>query len=253
MRSLPVALALYISAFLQGSLMIANVHSAFVAPSLCVQHAPDLTSAATKVACGSGGAVVVRRAVQPLRWPARLPRDDLDVAGIQIDVTTGVIHLSPEDMRRLPVVALRALSDLALAHAQATSARQVVGRVAILRGTRCPRLHVDKVNLRTVCTLFGPGTVVAPREAVDMNALLRLYSTVDGTLTVEDHDSLLLKDTQNLVELEAGDTAFLVGAGRELDELDFSVACIHRSPRLSAYRRRLIVQIDDAIPKKAEV
>jgi hypothetical protein len=223
--------------------------AAFVSASLTIHNASSLASGASEVACGARGAIIVRNAVRVLRWPARLPPEDIDVTDIRITINLGATQVTSDDARRLPPVALRALRELALAHASATNVHRVVGRVAVVRGTRCPRLHVDKVRLRTIATIFGPGTVVAPRDAIDMEALLSQYSVNSIPKlcsSSQEHDAYLLTAPDRLVKLNAGDVAFLVGAGSDTNNLDLDVASVHRSPRRPAHCRRLIVQIDDA-------
>jgi hypothetical protein len=228
----------------------AGKQAAFLSATLSIQGASSLAAGATKVACGARGAVVVRNAVRVLRWPARLPPEDMDVTDIRITIDLGLAQVASDDAHRLPPVALRALRELALAHACATNVKHVVGRVACVRGTRCPRLHVDKVRLRTIATIFGPGTVIAPREAINFEALSRQYSVIGietECATSQDHDAMLLRAPDRLVKLNAGDVAFLVGAGSDANNLDLGIASVHRSPRRPANGRRLIVQIDDAL------
>lgn len=61
-----------------------------------------------------------------------------------------------------------ALVDL---HATLTDAEHVGLRLAVTRGRPCPRFHVDRVGLRLIATLRGPGTEWLEHAAVDRRRL----------------------------------------------------------------------------------
>lgn len=59
-----------------------------------------------------------------------------------------------------------ALRTLAAHHFRAVDTSILHGRIAVVRGTPCPRWHVDKVRMRGLGTLYGPGSVVRKGEEV---------------------------------------------------------------------------------------
>jgi Protein of unknown function (DUF1826) len=220
------------------------------APS-CVLQAKTLAEASLLIHSqeSTDGAVVARGALQPITWLERLtlPRA-LDVGDIRIevDVRSSIARLSNDMKPAIPRCAVDALRSLAVAHATASEPRETVltvrGRVALVEGVPCRRLHMDKVNLRTLATLSGRGCVIAPRADVDVHMLLSERAR-DPSLTNAEHDELVLVDAAraSLDELASGDVAFLAGAGPR-NECIHSAA-VHRSPR--TIEKRLIVQIDD--------
>lgn len=197
------------------------------------------------------GAVIVRGALKPVNWVERLaiPRN-LDVRDIRVELDVdGCSAQLPSDVEPLlPPRARDALCALAVAHAaasenQAQPARVVRGRVALVKGVPCRRLHVDKVNLRTLATLVGPGCVVAPRSAVDLNNLFSSHAK-NPELSNEAHDEYVLVEGSTSVEkLDCGDVAFLPGSG--FDDARIENAAVHRSPRTDEKELRLVIQVDD--------
>jgi hypothetical protein len=229
-----------------------------------VRRVGTLHEAAAAVSGNPSGTIIVPRIIRPAPWFATftLP-SNLDIRNIPISVSTNLAtdadaqpsgaandsidtlctHIPMNIAASLPAYIVSALTALAYTHASATTATKVFGRVAIVAGTPCTRLHHDKVRLRTLCTLFGPGCVVAPRHAVDTATLFGSARVRDAQLTPEEHDSLVLKRPAELVHLEPGDVAFLAGARADMSRT--TTASIHRSPRVPSSCRRLVIQIDD--------
>ena len=83
-------------------------------------------------------------------------------------------------------------------------------RMALLNDVQCPRLHIDKVDLRGICTLVGKGTVVEGETGED--------------------------------GYREGVVVFLPGAGFEEEHRERAVK--HRSPLTCRGERRLILQTD---------
>ena len=98
------------------------------------------------------------------------------------------------------------LRALAAAHLAATGAPRVAGRVALLRGTPCPQWHVDKVPLRGLLALHGPGVEIAAEGGAPRRA-----------------GELLAAET-----VETGDGVLMRGAGVHAEDLQHAVW--HRSP-----------------------
>lgn len=109
----------------------------------------------------------------------------------------------------LPPSLSHPLRTLAGAHMAATGDDLVLGRVALVRGTPCPRWHVDKVRLRGLSSLQGPGCEMLVEE--------------------------------RLVQVEAGEGVLMQGAGLHGEDVENAV--LHRSPR-NDDGVRVIVQTD---------
>lgn len=213
----------------------------------CVVEIPSLGEVrATNFA---DGAVIVRGALKPVHWIERLAiPQNLDIRDIRVELDAGgrTARLPSDVVSQLPPRARDALCALAVAHAAACeneSTKAVRGRVAHVKGVPCRRFHVDKVNLRTLATLAGPGCVIAPRSSVDLNNLLSSHAK-DPDLSNEEHDEYVLVDGSTAVEqLACGDVAFLPGSG--FDDARVETAAVHRSPRTAKKEVRLVIQVDD--------
>jgi len=110
-----------------------------------------------------------------------------------------------------------ALRDLGGAHRAVTGDNCARARVARVSGTPCPKAHVDKVRLRIIATLRGPGVVLLP-------------------------------ETMEEMETNEGDVVFMRGVG--LDDYEDGIkegGILHRSPARAWWMRdRVIVQVDDS-------
>lgn len=116
---------------------------------------------------------------------------------------------------KLPPYILNTLLQLGTYHAQCTSTQIVRARIALVYGTPCPKWHVDKVQLRSLLSLYGPGVVLAQHK--------------------EQHISH--------VSAQTGDVVFMAGAA--VDGSSHQTAALHRSPhRWSILPPRLMLQID---------
>lgn len=109
----------------------------------------------------------------------------------------------------LPPAIRRPLLSMALAHSSLTNSNQILATIKLVRGTPCPRWHVDKVPLRGLCALHGPGCEVMEH----------------GTVR----------------SLQTGDVVFMRGAG--VQNCDKGV--LHRSPHVKQEQARLLLQTDD--------
>lgn len=216
----------------------------------CLVEAPSLAEVAERIP-GANGPVIVRGAFKPVNWVERMAIPwDLDTRDIRVelDVDGRTAQLPSAVVPLLPPRARDALCELSVVHAAASEkqgkpTRVVRGRVALVKGVQCPRLHVDRVNLRTLATLFGPGTVVAPPSSVDLNKLFSPHMR-DPTLTNEERDKyVLVQGSTGLEKLSCGDVAFLPGSG--LDGAGIETAAVHRSPWTRKSELRLMIQVDD--------
>lgn len=135
---------------------------------------------------------------------------------LESDGEKTVVHvgLQSTKIQLLPAWIQNTVIGMAGAHALITNESAVRVRVAIVRGTPCPRWHVDKVPLRGLCTLYGPATVIW-----DENERVPIY-------------------------LGTGDALFLRGATPDVSHEQRALT--HRSPLVeqTLSNPRLIVQTD---------
>lgn len=206
----------------------------FVAPVASARPAPP---PGIQVARTLGGAVALlkkghRAVVVPNAFPAltRAPKREWESRDLDMDDEESVRR----SVRQIPGVE-EALCELAGAHADVTG-RRVRGRVAVVSGTPCPRFHVDKVQLRGFCALYGPGCVVAGDGMVDLGA------GGAGDVGVREFERAVVKDKSGLLFTETGDAMFLVG---DVDG-DAERGMVHRSPWRNKWWEgvRVIVQTD---------
>lgn len=198
-----------------------------------ILHLPTLPSTATRRP--SDGAIMVRNAFPSLPFPCGhiLRLVNLDVRDVPIRLlATGGASIDAGHRRRLPPLAAGALERLAAAHGALGGAGALRGRVAVVEDTPCPRMHVDKVRLRTVATIVGPGVVVARgREGAGGRVESGEWES-DG-------------EGGDVVEARRGDVVFLYGSGK--DDGERETAAVHRSPRVVGRARRLVLQIDEDV------
>lgn len=95
-------------------------------------------------------------------------------------------------------------------------------------------MHVDKVRLRTLATIVGPGVVVA-----------RGREGAGGRVEGEDGDGESDGEGGDVLEARRGDVVFLYGSGK--DDGGRETAAVHRSPRVVGRARRLVLQIDEDV------
>lgn len=153
---------------------------------------------------------LIRSAFRPLLVPKRiqrcLPLRDIRNIPIQVNGNTATLDST---YWYIPRFLVDTLCDMAVMHSSICGEHTVKGRIALIRGTPCPKWHVDKVKLRGICTLIGPGCVARQDDQV--------------------------------LELESGDALFMKGCGA--DE-KWEEAVWHRSPLVSKTDLRLVVQTD---------
>lgn len=132
--------------------------------------------------------------------------EDEEIIHVGLPSTTG--------LQLLPAWIRDAVVGMAGTHALITSEPAVRVRVAIVRGTPCPRWHIDKVPLRGLCTLYGPATVI--------------WDKIEGVPKY----------------LETGDALFLRGATCDISPEQRALT--HRSPLVEQTHSipRLVVQTD---------
>lgn len=99
----------------------------------------------------------------------------------------------------------------------------------------CPRFHVDKVPCRLVTTYTGKATEWLPHERVDRSKL------GPGSQELPDDESGLYSSNADIQKLETGEVALLKGESWIGNE---NGGLVHRSPRLEAGERRLLLTLD---------
>lgn len=148
--------------------------------------------------------------IRDLRVNVRLNRNPLENRNLE----TAQIEFPNLTGMWLPTEIRKVIIGMAGAHAYISQESNVRVRIATVRGTPCPRWHVDKVPLRGLCTMVGPGTVI--------------WDSVE----------------QSSMQLQSGDVLFLRGVYPE-NTYDQS-ALLHRSPHVESevLKPRLVVQTD---------
>lgn len=258
---------------------------AFSTPATAsITYAPSIRRAAHNIKHGERGAVVVRGAYSRIKWRLPLRRVPANLDEGDIPIRVRVAERSKEPGRSpngrpdqdasdeqglsahaelpdglkesLPEDVLQILRDLAVAHAATMEGTfkenqeiDVLGRVAIVNGTRCPRIHADSVRLRTMCSIWGPGPVLAPIESIKLDQLQSGMPAFDPYLSTEQHDAIVLRDDLHLVHTRCGDAVFLTGRNGAFVDGQERVEGIafHRSPRQAKGQLRLLLQIDDVL------
>lgn len=163
-----------------------------------------------------------------LRWMPAMDMRDLEMevmsfgspsSGVVSGLNSGQRRVKlPWKCRLFPKRVQDILVDMSITHARIVNSNTVRARVAVVYGTPCPRWHVDKVDMRGLCTLQGPGSV--------------LQGEGEGG---EDHSE---------IHLNPGDVVFMRGAGE--NGADAHHAVTHRSPFIQnrLEQPRIIVQTD---------
>lgn len=118
--------------------------------------------------------------------------------------------------------ALKVLGD---AHRAATGDSRTRGRVSRVSGTPCPKAHVDRLRLRIMATLRGPGVVLHPDDGPHSTGEMREIQTNTG-------DVVFMRGVSN--EDYANNNGSLEGG------------ILHKSPPRKWWMTdRVIVQVDD--------
>jgi Protein of unknown function (DUF1826) len=116
-----------------------------------------------------------------------------------------------------------AAQDVCAALRERCGVRTAAVKLQCVHGTACPRVHVDHVRVRALCTYLGPGTVFLPSEA----------AVVRG-------DEVVAYAAASAVATGAGDVLYLKGV-----EEGGGPAAAHRSPEWQG--ARLVLTIDTAV------
>ena len=119
--------------------------------------------------------------------------------------------------------------------ADLTGSERVGVRLATVETAMCPRLHVDHVTLRAVCTYGGPGTEYVANEDVDRRWLGH------ASRGMPDEDSGLLLRSRSVLAASPGDLVLLKG---EAWPDNAERGAVHRSPIASAAAPRLLLTLD---------
>ena len=158
-----------------------------------------------------------------------LPPIDIRDIPIQVDKSSTnsqhqVTARLPTRYQCLPPYIRDQLRTMAITHALITRQSKLRGRIATVKGTPCPNWHVDKVNLRSLCALHGPGPVIRDQHI--------LFDT--GNMEIVSHDRENYADQ--------GDMVFMRGIGQFANMPHLGT--LHRSPFHTSAVPRLIVQVD---------
>jgi hypothetical protein len=130
-------------------------------------------------------------------------------------------------------------------------------------GTKCPRWHADHVPVRLVMSLLGPGCEYIPfeREVCYANGVSIQVVNRYALNNLEEDDTAIANELivpSGQVEIaqtesgedtvrcaKAGDAVLLMGRGWE-NENSNVLAAVHRSPRLMAGEKRILLTVDVA-------
>jgi hypothetical protein len=124
------------------------------------------------------------------------------------------------------------LRELVELYAVLADADSIGLRLAVTRGRPCPRFHVDRVGLRLICTLCGPGTEWLDGTDVDRRWL--------GAAGIADEATGLLRAGAVVHGLGTGDVGIFKG---ESWPGNHGRGAVHRSPA-SDGGWRLLVTLD---------
>lgn len=127
------------------------------------------------------------------------------------------------------------MRDLARLFAELIGAERLGLRLSVLERPLCPRFHVDRVDLRLVYTILGPGTEWLDHEVVDRRHLGHL---AEGR---PDECTGLIRPGGRVRRARAEDLCLLKGERWPDNE---GRGAVHRSPTPSASTRRLVLTID---------
>lgn len=108
-------------------------------------------------------------------------------------------------------------------------------RLTVLRGSMCPRFHVDFVPCRMITTYCGVGTEWLAHGSVDRSKLGR------GNNGKPDHESGVYTDVSLINRLNCGDVALLKGEAWQGNE---NAGLVHRSPEVGEGQSRLLMTLD---------
>lgn len=125
------------------------------------------------------------------------------------------------------------VAEITGAFALLVGARLVGVRQVVADGPHCPRFHVDRVAVRGVLTVLGPGTQWLPNSELDRSRLGHAGGEDDAT-------SGLVKRWDRVQQLEAGSLALFKGT-KWPDIGDLAV--VHRSPPATG-TRRVVLTLD---------
>ena len=108
------------------------------------------------------------------------------------------------------------------------------------KGQKCPRWHIDHVNLRLILALHGPGVCYAAPTENHYESFVNACSEID----TKEANKIIEKQFGNNIEyFEAGDYVVLLGKAWENSE-NGNAAAIHRSPSIMPFQGRVLITID---------
>lgn len=129
------------------------------------------------------------------------------------------------------------LMELAELFATVADCQRVGIRLAITHQPMCPRFHVDRVGLRLLCTLQGPGTEWLEHADVDRRLL------GFGFNGIPDAHSGLLRPGAQIHAMQASDIGLFKG---ELWQGNAGRGAVHRSPAVKPISpHRIMVTLDE--------
>lgn len=116
----------------------------------------------------------------------------------------------------------------------ATENDNIICRLAVVSGVRCPKWHEDYVDLRLIKSYCGSGT-----DWIDPNDLPTRFLNFFRARADMD---LIALNSEDIIHGECGDTIVIPGRKRQLKVPD-SVPVLHRSPITEENCRRLLFTV----------
>jgi len=108
------------------------------------------------------------------------------------------------------------------------------------KGQKCPRWHIDHVNLRLILSLHGPGVCYAAPIDDQCESFVNACSETD---TKKANEIIEKQFGNNIQYFEAGDYVILMGKEWENND-NANAAAIHRSPSLMPFQGRVLMTMD---------
>lgn len=159
-------------------------------------------------------------------------RHELDVEAL--DGATLASLFAPLGDGPLAEQVRRDVASLGPRWAALTGRRHAKATLALHDTDQCRKLHADYVDLRILCTYHGPGTWLAPEDALDRSAF-------GGGEEPAIANARICPDPARLVQAQRGDVAFLKGKTWR----EGARGAVHRSPTIEGTGlRRLLLKLD---------
>jgi hypothetical protein len=121
--------------------------------------------------------------------------------------------------------------------------------VSVIDSDMCSKYHQDgKLKVRSLCTIYGPGTMIVDSSCIDVNIFRNAIT--DGLEPGVFNQKLVL-DREGEFQAETGDIVFLKGTSFPSMKTEFGA--IHRSPHACQQEMRILLKVDFLTAERAEL